>query len=283
MKEVPMTRLDIHVHCDINDPEALQRLADQCRREGTIACLSGGLRYGGHDFLPNEEVIDICKRFSDCMVPLAKLDLWETADPAEVYHYAEKGVKGFKCIYPYYEYDHDIYMPVYEAAAKCGLPLLFHTGNYRPSPSDEIYRRPMLRNMNPITLDRIARSFQSLKIVMAHMGTRIFQDEASQYLKIHANLYADLGGSGQWFRMQAHDLAEMFKSDVAEVDVSMKNYRKLVLGTDAYVHAPEIMTMGAVYYMRLLRRIGVPNAIISEIMGRTVASWMNIELDNPEQ
>ena len=217
------------------------------------------------------------------MVPLAKLDLWETADPAEVYHYAEKGVKGFKCIYPYYEYDHDIYMPVYEAAAKCGLPLLFHTGNYRPSPSDEIYRRPMLRNMNPITLDRIARSFQSLKIVMAHMGTRIFQDEASQYLKIHANLYADLGGSGQWFRMQAHDLAEMFKSDVAEVDVSMKNYRKLVLGTDAYVHAPEIMTMGADYYMRLLRRIGVPNAIISEIMGRTVASWMNIELDNPEQ
>ena len=277
-QEVPMTRLDIHVHCNSNDPEKLDFLAEQCRREGTIACFSGGLRYGGHDFLPNDEVIAICRRYPDCFVPLAKLDLWETADPAEVYHYAEKGVKGFKCIYPWYAYDHDVYMPVYEAAAKCGLPILFHTGNYRPNPADEIYKRPMLKNMDPISLDRIARSFQDLKIVMAHMGTRIFQDEASQYIKMHANLYTDLGGCGQWCRMQPADLAEMFKPDMLEVDVTMKNYRKLVLGSDAYVDYPKVMTEGAAHYERLLRRIGVPEDIIAEIMGRTVASWMHIDL-----
>ena len=281
-QEVPMTRLDIHVHCNSNDPEKLNLLAEQCRREGTIACFSGGLRYGGHDFLPNDEVIEICRRYPDCFVPLAKLDLWETADPAEVYHFAEKGVKGFKCIYPWYEYDHDIYMPVYEAAAKCGLPLLFHTGNYRPNPADEIYKRPVLKNMNPVNLDRIARSFQNLKIVMAHMGTKIFQDEASQYIKMHANLYADLGGCGQWFRMQSGDLVEMLKPDTQEVDVTMQNYRKLVLGSDAYVSNPSIMINGAANYERLLSRIGVPKEIIADVMGRTVASWMNIKLDDPD-
>ena len=282
MKDFPMTRVDMHVHCDSGDPEKLDFLAAQCRRTGTIACFSGGLRYGGHDFLPNDEVIEICRKYPDCFVPLAKLDLWETADPAEVYHYAEKGVKGFKCIYPWYEYDHDIYMPVYEAAAKCGLPLLFHTGNYRPNPADEIYKRPVLKNMNPVNLDRIARSFQNLKIVMAHMGTKIYQDEASQYIKMHANLYADLGGCGQWFRMQSADLAEMLKPDTLEVDVTMQNYRKLVLGSDAYVNHPSIMIEGAANYERLLRRIGVPKEIIADVMGRTAASWMNIKLDAPE-
>lgn len=282
MKEVPMSRLDIHVHCDSGDPGKLEVLAAQCRRQGTIACFSGGLRYGGHDFLPNDEVIEICRRYPDCFVPLAKLDLWETADPAEVYRYAEKGVRGFKCIYPWYEYDHDLYMPVYEAAAKCGLPLLFHTGNYRPSPADEIYRRPMLKNMNPINLDRIARSFPSLNIIMAHMGTKIFQDEASQYVKMLPNLYTDLGGCGQWFRMQAADLVAMFKPDTQEVDVSMRNYRKLVLGSDAYVTHPEIMINGAAAYETLLRRVGVPQEIVAGIMGRTVASWMHISLAEPQ-
>ena len=282
MKEVPMTKLDIHVHCNSNDPEKLEFLARQCRKEGTIACFSGGLRYGGHDFLPNDEVIAICKKYPDCFLPLAKLDLWRTADPGEVYHWAEKGVRGFKCIYPWYEYDHDIYMPVYEAAAECGLPLLFHTGNYRPNPADEIWRRPVLKNMNPINLDRIARSFQNLKIVMAHMGTRIFQDEASQYIKMHANLYADLGGCGQWLRMQPADLAEMLKPDTVEADPSMQNFRKLVLGSDAYVTYPQVMTEGAAHYGRLLKRIGVPAAIIADIMGRTVASWMHIDLAEAE-
>ena len=192
-------------------------------------------------------------------------------------------MKGFKCIYPYYEYDHDIYMPVYEAAAKCGLPLLFHTGNYRPSPADEIYRRPMLKNMHPIHLDRIARSFQKLNIVMAHMGTRIFQDEASQYIKMLPNLYADLGGCGQWLRMQPADLAEMLKPDTVECDCTMGNFRKLVLGSDAYVTHPHIISEGADHYLRLLRRIGVPQAVINDVMGKTVASWMGIELDEPAQ
>lgn len=276
-----MKRLDLHVHCDSNDPGKLDILANECRRHETIIALSGGLRYGGHDYLPNEEVIEICKRYPDCFLPLAKLDLWETASPDEVYKYAEMGVRGFKCIYPYYEYDHDIYMPVYEAAEKCGLPLLFHTGNYRPNPADIVYRRPVLKNMNPVNLDRIARSFQKLKIVMAHMGTRIYHDEASQYIKMHDNLYADFAGNGQWMRIQPEQLARDLSFDIGIIDErTMNNFRKIVLGSDAYVTFPHLIGESQRYYEALFARIGVRDDIVREIMGGTVASWMNIKLDD---
>ena len=279
MTDIKMTRVDFHVHCNSANKEELDFLAENCRKLGTYACLSGGLRYGAHDYIPNDEVIAICKRYPECFIPLAKLDLWETAAPNEVYRYAEMGVMGFKCIYPYYEYDHDIYMPMYEAAAKCGKPILFHTGNFRPSPADEIYRRPMLKNMHPINLDRIARSFQNLNIVMAHLGTRIYQDEASQLIKMHANLYSDLGGCGQWQRIRPKELVEMLAPGIQAVDPEMKNFRKLVLGSDAYVTVPNVMNRGAEYYERLLRESGCPQAVIEDVMGKTVASWLGIKLD----
>ena len=274
-----MKRLDFHVHCDSQDKNLLDQLAQTARNNETWLALSGGARYGEHDFAPNEVVVQICKNYSDCFLPLAKLDLWETANADDVYRYAEMGVRGFKCIYPYYEYDHDLYMPVYEAAEKCGLPMLFHTGNFRPCEMDTIYRRPMLRNMHPITLDRIARAFPKLHIVMAHMGTRIFQAEAVQYLKMLPNLYADFGGFGQWRRLQADELAEMFAPDWQCVDVTMNNYRKIVLGSDAYVTYPHIVTEAQKNYTYLLDRIGVPSDIQREIFGGTVASWMGINLE----
>ena len=98
-------------------------------------------------------------------------------------------------------------------------------------------------------------------------------------MKMLPNLYADLGGCGQWRRMQPADLAEMLKPDTVEVDRTMSNFRKLVLGSDGYVNYPGVVRDGADYYLRLLQRIGVPKEIISEVMGKTVASWMGIELD----
>lgn len=275
-----MKYFDFHVHCNSSKKDELDILAKTARDNNTVCAMIGGLRYGECDFESNETVLEICKKYPDCFVPVAKLDLWETADPAEVYHYAGMGFKGFKCIYPWYEYDHDIYMPVYEAAEKCGLPILFHTGNYRPCDADRIHRRPMLRNMNPITLDRIARSFQDLKIVMAHMGTRIFQDEASQYIKMHKNLYADLGGCGQWKRIQPYELAELLSPEISVINHTMKNFRKLVLGSDAYVTWPHLISEGRKHYLAIFDRIGLPQDIIDDIMGKTVASWMEIDLED---
>ena len=282
MKHEGFSRIDIHVHCNLNGKADLDQLAATCRANKTIICMIGGLRYGGHDYLPNEEVLAICKAYPDCFLPFAKLDLWETADPDEVYRYAEQGFRGLKGIYPYYEYDHDLYMPVYKAAEECGLPIVFHTGNFAVSSSDIEYQRPMLRNMHPITLDRIARSFQKLNIVMAHMGTRIFQDEASQYLKIHKNLYADLSGCGQWRRIQPQELVDMFCGDLFILPQDYNGLRNLVFGSDAYVDYDFVVPAALQSYYQMFDRIGLPQDVIQDIMGGTVASWLGIELDQAE-
>ena len=275
-----MKRFDFHVHYNSDDPQAVANLADVCRKNNTIIAFSGGFNYGECYYPSTEAVLAAAKKYPDVFIPFASFKLWDTVNADDVYRYAELGCRGLKCIYPYYEYDHDIYMPVYEAAQKCGMPMLFHTGNIRPNQDDTIYRRPMLKNMHPLTLDRIARSFPDLKMVMAHLGTRIYQDEAAQYIKMHANLHADLGGCGQWKRIQPETLNELLLPETKYIDPTFANFRKIVLGSDAYVTYPHIITEAQKYYSALFDRIGVPQEIIDDIMGGTAAKWLGIDLED---
>ena len=275
-----MKRLDFHCHADTAEPAAWDALAQTCRSINTVVAICGGLRYGECDYLPNDDVLKMCARSPEWLIPLAKLDLWQTADPDEVYRYAEAGFKGFKCIYPWYEYDHDIYMPVYEAAQKCNLPILFHTGNYRPCDADTIYRRPVLKNMQPINLDRICRAFPKLHVVMAHLGTRIFEQQASQFLGMLPNLYADLAGNAHYARLTGADMLAMLCNDVRLVDPNKNSLGKIVLGSDAYVTMPRLMAHAQGYYEHIFKRVGVSQDLFNAIMGKTVASWLGVSLED---
>ena len=273
-----MMKIDFHCHCDVSDPEKIKAFVRAYEERDVIACMVGGRFYGGHDMVPNEEVIEICARYPGRLYPLAKIDLWSQApDPAELHYFAEKGVKGFKFIYPYYEYDHDLYMPIYEEAEKIGLPVLFHTGRYRPSQADRIHKRPVLRNMDPITLDRIARSFQDLHIVMAHLGTGLWRIQAAELVKTHANLYADLAGSGSWMTLSAEEIAELLGAPRFVQDKGDHYFDKLVFGSDSYTSNPRPFTEGIVHYEMKLRKIGVSDATEKLVMGETAASWIGLK------
>ena len=251
-------KIDFHCHCNVAAPDKIQEFVRTYEEHDVIACIVGGNHYGGHDMVPNEDVIKICAQYPGRMYPLAKIDLWNQApDPAELHYYAEKGVKGFKFIYPYYEYDHDLYMPIYAEAEKIGLPVLFHTGHYRPDPADQIYQRPILRNMDPMTLDRIARSFQNLHIVMAHLGTTVWRVQAAELLKIHANLYADLAGSGSWLALSAEQLSELLKPLVFVRNKDDRYFDKLVFGSDSYTSNVWPFTKGIINYEMKLQKAGI--------------------------
>lgn len=131
-----------------------------------------------------------------------------------------------------------------------------------------------MKNMDLLNLDRIARSFPELKIIMAHLGTTFFRKEASELIKVHPNLYADLAGSGSWMAIQPSELASWMCSCVAEVDVTFLGFKKLLLGSDAYFTRPDIMINAQKHYEMLLRRIGVPQDVMDGIMGKTAEKWL---------
>jgi DNA mismatch repair protein MutS2 len=79
---------------------------------------------------------------------------------------------------------------------------------------------------------------------------------------------------------EANEKANAILREAKEVaDETMKQFRKFVLGSDAYVKSPQVMELGSQYYERLFRRIGVPADVLADIMGRTAASWFGIKLE----
>jgi len=77
-------------------------------------------------------------------------------------------------------------MVVYAEAAKCGMPILFHTGIYLSPATKLQYAQPAL-------LDDIARELPDLRMIVAHLGYP-WVHETLVLLSKHANVYAEISG-----------------------------------------------------------------------------------------
>lgn len=269
-------RIDFHCHCTSTDEATVRSFAELCKETGTIACLCSIGPRCSKRCCTNNEVMEVTRMFPDRFIPFAFVDLWKDVDSGCVDAFAEEGFKGLKCITPYYPYDHDIYMPVYERAEKHGLPMLFHTGAFRPNAGDVRDRRPVLRNMEPIAIDRIARSFPKLRIVMAHLGSTFFRREAAEMVRLHPNVYTDLAGNGSWLGLGPEELTDLLANPVRETDTSFDGFRKLVFGSDSYTDNTASFVPAQRCHEYLLERVGVPGEIRMEIMGGTAASWLDL-------
>ena len=269
--------IDFHVHCNTVDSSEISAYASLCRANDTKACLMGGLLYGSGAMTPNETVLEICKKYPDVFIPAAKVDLWDSAISSDcIFRLAESGFRALKFIYPYYEYDHDMYMNVYEAAEKAFLPCVFHTGMYSRCALDVSSRRPILKNMHPLTLDRIARSFQKLNIVMAHLGTVMFREEAAGLLWLHDNIYFDLAGNGSYQELSACRLRELLNPYYFIPDESCSRYRRMIFGSDAFIGGYQDVTQTARRCYDALT-LEVPQEIRDGIMGGTVSKWLSAQ------
>ena len=84
--------IDFHSHFNTNDPEMVRKFVKDYEERDVIACVVGGLNYGDHDMVPNDEVIQFCKKYPGRFYPLAKIDLGEqTPSLDEVRRYADLG------------------------------------------------------------------------------------------------------------------------------------------------------------------------------------------------
>ena len=191
---------------------------------------------GNWRVLSNEQLTPHLARHSDHLIGFGGLDLTLEPDKPEVVaELKQMGYRGLKAIRPCKPYDDDLFMPLYEAAAKHEMPILFHTGllAFRPD-----YRGPSRNDyMRPMHLERIARYFPHLTLIGAHLGMP-WPSEAVRLLLSRPNVYYDIsGGSGSarhgTFIKQA--LAPFPNADPTDPDqhLALKLFAgKLLFGTD---------------------------------------------------
>ena len=264
---------DFHAHFNSRDPEEVKIFVKNCEKNQTRAVMSGG---SNNKISANwEEIIKYCREYPEWILPGAKINLWDTTpDLANIRKIKDMGFVMAKFICPYHPYDHDMYLPVYEELEKLEIPALFHTGIHAVTEDDTKYRIPSLLNMDPLRLDRIARSFPKLKIVAAHLGTSFFRLQAAQLTKAFSNVYTDLAGSGAWKGLTPEEVGYYMRDIMNPGDT--RYFKKLVFGSDCYVKYPEIQTEAIKHYLKIFEYNQLDQETIDGIMGGTVAGWLGL-------
>ena len=173
----------------------------------------------------NDDVLAAMKKYPDRFIGMAFFKLGED-EPEAVEEFKQKGFSGLKINRSKKAYNDDCCMPVYAEAQRLNMPILFHTGIVLTTPFDS-EDDVCCERMRPIKLDRVARRFPELKIVVAHLGNPWF-DEAAVLIRFHKNVYADLTGpSLGWRSRRSPDeyIRELWGAD---------NFDKIVFGTDTH-------------------------------------------------
>ena len=101
---------------------------------------------------------------------------------------AETDLAALK-LYPGYRsfYPHDRRLePVYDFAARRGLPVLFHQG-------DTLDRGGLVKFARPIEVDEVAVRFRDVRFVLCHLGNP-WIEEAAEIVYKNENVYADTSG-----------------------------------------------------------------------------------------
>jgi predicted TIM-barrel fold metal-dependent hydrolase len=201
-------------------------LADEARKEAgvkravAIALTSPHLRMS----IPNEFIAEYVERGAGTTVGFASVD---PNDPQAVdklrYAVDTLGLRGLKLSPPYQAFHPHApeAMRVYEAADELGLPVMFHQGAvFMP--------RGVLEVANPALLDKVARDFPELRIVVAHAGQPWYTETVALMYK-HRNVFADL--SARFHRpWQLHNIL------LAAIDYKVAD--RILFGTDFPVLRP---------------------------------------------
>lgn len=199
----------------------------------------------------NREVLDLAAK-TDKVLPIAHVDLDRDA-PADVGDRDRQGFAGFKAIMVQRPYNADAYMPLYEAVARTGKYLYFHTGMLGGG-----YRAIDSATARPEYLDRVAHSFPEMPILCAHVGFP-WVNSALALLAYHGNVYIDFTGS-----VLSMDL-EWFRSPSCFYRI---RWSRVVFGTDSMIRDFSIPYAG---YRRLCEFFELDEPQRRAVMGGTMA------------
>ncbi len=139
--------------------------------------------------IPNQYVSDYVKRFPQKLIGFAGIDPTERGAVSELRAAKTDLLLRGITISPTNQDFHPTNsraMKLYAEAEKLGMPILVHPGSQFTEQSKLEYGRPSL-------LDEVARSFPSLRIVIAQLG-QPWVDETIVMLGKHPHVFADVSG-----------------------------------------------------------------------------------------
>lgn len=213
----------------------LEELLERMETNGVDRALLLSPPMRGGEALPNPEVVRLCKRSGDKLLPVFTVEPKRAAvmEALRLAH-AQRGlVKGFKVWLGYRRVfaKDPVFAPLYDYAEEHGLPVLFHTGDTASSTGSLVHA-------HPLTLDELANEREGLKIVVCHLGNPWIVDTAELLYK-HENVFADMSGlvtgGGGYVKEYMRALARR----ISEAVYYAGGADKLVFGTDYPVETHE--------------------------------------------
>lgn len=225
---------------------------------------------------PPELVFREKELFGDFVVPVPMIHPGRTT-VAEVEDYFARGAAGIKFIAPEVSYGDESLFPLYETIARHNGLAVFHTGFVATGlfgAADVMPRRKVIdiTDMRPAALDRVARAFPELKILMAHFGNP-WWEEAWKICSSHKNIYADLCG-GTAHRRDLRLWEQIFAPN-GNLDTTAVN--KLCFATDGS-YLPELLDydLHLRFYQRLLKHLRVPEPLCQKVWSGNIAALLDL-------
>lgn len=168
--------------------------------------------------VPNEFVADYARQFPGRTKAFACVDPLQEGAPKDLeYAIRELGMHGLKISPVYGGYDPWCAEAwrIYQVCDRLRIPLLWHQ-------SAAYATHSTLEHGNPILLDRIAREFPRLRMIVAHVG-QPWIGETVVLLRKHPQIYADLSA-------RFHRKWQLYNALMLALDYKVTN--QLLFGSD---------------------------------------------------
>lgn len=265
--------IDAHHHLPADWEPYVEKLRKAAARLGIDRVVVVAMH--GKPFVGNAQLVEAIRQHPDFLIGYGYARLGEDG-PRLIDDLKSAGCRGMKFIAPKVNYDADECMPIYARCSLYHMPTLFHLGILaRSQPADRLMDVSCAR-MQPIMLDRIARSFEDLNIIGAHLGNPEY-NIAGELARMHPNVFFDLTGS-TLKKVSPQFIGDIFwwarNEQYGKMGHGAPPYQKIVFGTDVAV---ELMEDVLGDYRRVLDTLKMSEEDRVAIMGGTLAKMLGLE------
>ncbi len=220
----------------------------------------------------NDNLARIVSMHPDRFTGFAHHSLWDDGAAEELERAVkELGLRGYKLIASAQSrpIDDEAAYPVWETAEELEVPVLIHFGvlGGGGGPARD------LRNMNPLTLWKVASDFPTLNFVVPHFGACYWR-ELLQLCWQCPNVSVDTSGSNQWMRWMPYELT---MKSIFRKAVETMGPERIVFATDSSYFPRGFAVDYLREQLRACHDMGLEERSIEKIFSGNAARLLKLE------